>query len=1069
MGKRLMMFLACMFLFVGMAMAQSQVTGVVVSSSDGQPIVGASVMITGTKLGTVTDADGRFTLSAPSGSRLRISYLGMQQKEVKTAPYMKITLQNDNKTLNEVVVTAFGITRQKRSLGYATTEIDSKDLTSVNEGNLNNALVGKVAGARFIGGSGAKFDEGTIVLRGVTSITSPSGTAPIYVVDGVISSPSSVDMNDVASVNVLKGPAATALYGVRGGNGAVIIVTKGGSVGRESQSVNIGHTIEWTSAYNHVDFQKEYGGGYLGSDGLETYHWEDGDPENYKQFDGRKYYDYADDSSWGPKFDGSLYMTAASWDSTSPYFGKEDTWSNHFNIKDLFNTGVTNTTNASFDKSGKDYSVHVGLGTSSIGGVDPNSDAQRRFANAKLIFNPMKNLKVDFSYKYTYRKNHNAAAEGYSSNNPYADLLQWGNTNVDLKEYKDYQRPDGTFRTWNITSPTDFTPAFHDSPYATYNEINDANTRQYHTISADLEYSLPFNIKIGWKTTADIHEYIETYDNPALTGVIASHKQWQEQSSDIYNQARITWNDVFVDGKLNMNAAFFLENRYYHYEGVNAFTQDGLLIPGLYNTGNSAGTAHGDDAGATYDYFGNYTGTQKLKTQSIFGTYSAGWADTYYIELSLRNDWNSTLPVNNNSYLYGGASVSAIASNWFHHGNWLNYWKLRGSLAQVGSALSPYELSNVYNFGTRYGSTATLVNSAVLIDNDIKPSITTSYEVGTEFSLFNNRLWGDINYYRRDTKNQIIKVSTSASSGYSSRLTNAGLIRNEGFEISLGGSPIKTKDWEWRVDGNVAHNSNKLVRLTSGMNRYTLESFGFYAQLYSYAEVGKPIGALYTSRNWEYNEDGKIVMTANGDGTYTPQIDSNTERYLGNIQPKVTGGFSTSLRWKDLTVRASLDFRFGGKIASITNMWLEGSGMASNTAGLNNKGGELRGALSDNGGVAIDGVVKNSDGSYTDVTAYMDAMEYFMNYKSTLWEPYVYNASYIKLRELSLAYSLPSNWLEKLHIGLTAASVSFIASNPFLIWSDCPNIDPSETNGSAFEEGQAVSTRSFGLSVNLTF
>jgi hypothetical protein len=233
--------------------------------------------------------------------------------------------------------------------------------------------------------------------------------------------------------------------------------------------------------------------------------------------------------------------------------------------------------------------------------------------------------------------------------------------------------------------------------------------------------------------------------------------------------------------------------------------------------------------------------------------------------------------------------------------------------------------------------------------------------------------------------------------------------------------------------------------------------------------VGKPIGALYTSRNWNYSPDGKIIMTDNGDGTYTPQIDKNTERYLGNIQPKVTGGFSTSLRWKDLTLRASLDFRFGGKIASVTNMWLSGSGMAARTAGLNDKGGELRGDVSKGGGVRIDGVVKNSDGTYKDVTTYMDATEYFQNYESTLWAPYVYNASYIKLRELSLAYSVPAIWLNKLHVGLTAASISFIASDPFLIWSDCPNIDPSETNGSAFETGQAVSTRSFGLSVNLTF
>lgn len=205
------------------------------------------------------------------------------------------------------------------------------------------------------------------------------------------------------------------------------------------------------------------------------------------------------------------------------------------------------------------------------------------------------------------------------------------------------------------------------------------------------------------------------------------------------------------------------------------------------------------------------------------------------------------------------------------------------------------------------------------------PTITTSYEIGTEFSLFKNRLWGDINFYSRDTKNQIIEVTTSSASGYSSWLTNAGLIRNRGYEISLGGKPIKTRDWEWEVDANIAHNSNKLVRLVDGMNRYLLSYMSFFARLNSYAEVGKPLGALYTSRNWAYNENGKIIISQNSAGEYVPTIDKTTERYLGNIQPKFTGGFSTSLRWKDLSVRASFDYRIGGKVASVTNMWLSGS------------------------------------------------------------------------------------------------------------------------------------------------
>ncbi len=1083
MKKRLTLILASLFLFVGMVMAQSRVTGTVVSADDGEPVIGASVKVAGTKTGTVTNVDGEFTLpNVKDGSKLIVSYIGMQPKMVKASQGIKIVLSPDDKVLDEVVVTAQGLARQKRSLGYATTEIKAKDLSHVNEGSLNNALVGKVAGARFVGGSGAKFDEGAIVLRGVTSITDDAGTNPIYVVDGVITSASAVNMADVASVNVLKGPAATALYGVRGGNGAVVIVTKSGKLGADHQEVNISHSTTWSKAYSHAKLQKEYGGGQYGADGeLDVYEWQAGDPESYKQFNGRKYYDYADDVSWGPKFDPTVkYMPAIAWDETSPYFGLEDTWTNHLDLDDLFDTGVTNTTNVSFEKTGKDYLAHVALSNSNIGGVNPNSDAQRRYASAKLAFSPLKNFKVTFDYKYTYKKNHNAATEGYGTDaaNPYSDLLQWGNTNVNLKQYRDYRRTDGSIRTWNIVSPTDFTAAFHDSPYATYDEINKVNVREYHVIAADFEYSLPYNIKLGWKTTGNLANYKETDNNSALTGITSAHDQFMEKSADIYNQARVTWADSFFDRKLALDAALFFENRYYHYDGQHVFTRDGLLMPGLYNTGNSKGLSGGDDSaltGTAYrDAYNRKTGIEKQKTQSVFGTFSAGWDDTYYLELSLRNDWNSTLPTHDNSYLYGGASVSAIASNWFKHGSWLNYWKIRASVAQVGSALKPYELSSVYNFSTRYGSTATIYEDPVLIDKNIKPTITSSYEVGTEFSLFNNRLWGDINFYRRDTKNQIIKVSTSASSGYSSNLTNAGLIRNSGYEISLGGKPVKTKDFEWEINANIAHNVNKLVRLAEGMNRYNLDGMSFYDYLYSYAEVGKAMGALYTSRVWNVNDEGKKILRQKADGSYVPTINSSKETYLGNLQPKFTGGFSTQFTYKGVTLSTAIDYRIGGKLASVTNMWLEGSGLGKNTVGKNDKGHDIRESVANGGGVRIDGVVANGTDAngktiYKDVTAYVDAQTYFSNYACTLWEPYVEDGTYVKMRELSLGYAFPKSLLSRLHIGLNAASVSFIANNPFLIYSKMKNIDPSESDGTAFEQGQAVSTRSFGFSVNLTF
>lgn len=1079
MKKRMILFVVGLLVSIGLSTAQvTNVSGVVVSVEDGEPVIGASVLVNGTEARAITDLDGKFCIPdvPPSAETLVVSYIGMRTMEVRIKPEpMRIELESDSELLDEVVVTAQGLRRQKRSLGYATQEIKSADLTSVAQQGLNNAIAGKVAGVRFVGGSGAKFDEGTIVIRGATTLTNGAGTKPLYVVDGVIAEAAAVNMNDVESINVLKGPAATALYGVLGGNGAVVITTRSGHEGEPSQRIDISNTLSWTTAYSHARLQKEYGGGTLGADGqLPTYHWREGDPEYYRQFEGRRYYDYASDGSWGPRLDPTVeYMPAIAWDVTSPYFGVQDTWTDHLNLDDLFRTGLSDNTNVAFERSGKDHTSRVSFSNTTIRGVTPNSDAQRRYAGVKTAFTAMKNLRVSLDYKYTYKKNHNAAYEEYGGGqNPYSMMLQWGHTNVNLKQYRDYVRPDGTLRSWSIFSPTNLAAASQDCPAAIYNEINATNIRQFHILSGDLEYALPLGIKIGYRLTANLYNFRQVYNRSELVGLTAMHQQWQQQSADVYNQGRVTWSGNFLDGRLELSAAAFIESRDYHFEGMDVFTRDGLLIPGFYNTGNSGGVAGGSDASP--DQIANvlneydHSNTRRQRTQSVFGTFTAGWNDTYFVDVSMRNDWNSTLPAYNNSYLYGGLSASVVASNWIKKAPWLNYWKLRGSLAQVGSSLDPYQLSDVYYFGYRYNGTASMYGNPTLIDRNIKPAITTSYEVGTEFSLFNDRVFGDINFYSRDTKNQIIRTTVGAASGYSARLTNAGLIRNRGYEVSLGVRPVKRADVEWTVEANIAHNENTLVELTPGMTRYRLDGMGFFSFLYSYAEVGKPMGALYVTRSWLTNDAGQMVLAPNANGDLMPQLDQSTEKYMGNVQPKLTGGLSTMLRVKDFTLRASMDYRVGGKLASITNMFMEGSGVSATTAGRNDRGGELRGAVAAGGGVRVDGVVANADGTYSPATAYVEASTYFQKLKQTLWGPYIYDASYVKMRELSLAYNVPKGVLKRLHLGLTAASLSFVATDPFLIYSKVPNIDPSEANGTMLESGQAVSTRSWGFTVSLT-
>jgi TonB-dependent SusC/RagA subfamily outer membrane receptor len=490
MKRKLMMFLALFMLGIGWVSAQVRVQGTVVDEA-GEPIIGATVLVKGTNQGTVTDVDGSFTLTAPAGGTLVVSYVGYTTKEVPVSPNVRVVLSEETALLEEVVVTAMGLTRQKKSIGYAAQEVKADELIKARQTDLNNALVGKVSGVRFIGGSGSKFDSGKIVLRGTTSLTDAAGNEPIYVVDGVITSPNSINMDDVESINVLKGPAATSLYGARGGNGAIIITTKG--LKGETSEITFSHTLSWEKTYSHFDIQKEYGGGYLGATSdLMTFEWDSSMPDYLKQFDGRKMYDYADDSSWGPKFDGQLYMPWYAWDPTDPRFGQQTEWKYQMDINDLYRTGIANTTNVSFGRSGKDYLTRISFTNVDRKGVVYNSDAVRRFLSIKAQYKPSERLKVSLDYKYTYRKNHNAAVEGYGEfGNFLYSYIQWGHTNVNLLDLKDnYTRLDGTFRTWNINSPTDLSPAYHWNPYALMNEYNNSEIYQWNVISGNLEYNL---------------------------------------------------------------------------------------------------------------------------------------------------------------------------------------------------------------------------------------------------------------------------------------------------------------------------------------------------------------------------------------------------------------------------------------------------------------------------------------------------------------------------------------------------------------------------------------------------
>ncbi len=1069
MSKKIYALLLCLCLGIGTALAQNiTVKGTVTSAEDGSPVIGASVFVQGTKNGTVTDNSGQYTLrDVPSGSTLVFSCIGMIDVKKTADRVVNATLSTDNELLDEVVVTAQGLTRKQKAIGYSAQTVTAKELTTVHSAELGNSLAGKVAGAQFWGAGGSTFNEGKIVLRGATSYSDAQGSEPIYVVDGAIVSRASVNMEDVESLNVLKGPSATALYGSRGANGAVVITTKKAADGKSTIEFSTTTSVE--TYYNHIDVNKLYGGGSsaanvsyyaANSENPDATDWTSAANLFTLLDDGTYVMDYYSDENWGPRYDGTtLVRSGLSWDPTSDQYGKAYSWKSRLNLRDLTRAAWTNNTNVAFSKAGNGFRTRVAFNNVERQGIMYNSNATRRSFSVTSSFKPASWLNADVSYRYRYRKTKNAATEGYSADgNVVCEFTQWGQTNVNIKDLKDYQRPDGSWRTWNIVSTDNLAANYHDNPFGTLNNYNNYSYNNYHLVTADVYSLLPGDVRVGVRVNNNItsSRYDAKHGNGS-TVFDPYFRTYHSQANDFTAQAYATWSDHFVDNRLSVETAVFAETRKYDYYYLNSYTNGGLSVPGFFNLAASAST------------YSTNNEESHFKTRSFFGTATVGWDDLVYLDGSIRYDIDSRLANDNNSFLYGGGSVSFMASKLID-ASWLNFWKIRASVAQVGSTLGAYNIYPTYTVGTKAHGLTTMYEPTTQVNSSIKPTISTSYEVGTEFKLFGNRLFGDINIYRKDTKNDIISANVLPQSGYAYRRLNAGMVRNHGIEVSVGGTPVRTRDIEWTLSGNIAKNNNKLITLAPDQTEYTIYWTKFYDAWYLKAIEGKPIGVITSGSRWVTNEDGKPVLQKGSAawGDVKPTWERGVEKEVGNVQPDLTGGFSTSFRYKNLTFNASLDFTIGGQLVSWTNMWGAGSGVLASTAKINNRGVNEREPVATGGGVYMEGV--DADGN--PLSGYVDAYRYYHYLAYYNDDNWIYDKTYVKLREVSLRYDIPGKILKKAGIGLTNASVALVATNPWLIYSACPNIDPSEIAGVSYnylEGGQALSTRTFGFSINLTF
>lgn len=1059
-------FLLC-FLSLPLLAQDIAVSGKVTSGEDGSALPGVNIAVKGTSRGTSSDADGNYQINAPAGSTLVFSFIGFTTQEVAIGnrTTINVTLAGDAAQLQEVVVTALGISREKKALGYAVQEINQQKLNIARDQNVGNALAGKIAGVQILGQSGAKFGNPNIRIRGVNSLT---GGNPLYVVDGTPTDISQVNMDDVETLTVLKGPSASALYGNRASAGVIVITTKRARAGETRLDVNHSTTLDMVAML--PKYQNEYGGGY--SQNFETFTFDPAiHPAEWRAFEGQNLIDYSADESWGPRMDGTPHRSAASW-LPGPQFGQLTPFSPQpNNVRDFFEKPLSHNTNIAFSRGTEAFQSRISYTHIINNGIVPNSSQTRDYISAKntLLFG--KNLTANLNLNYTSTQTVNQPADRYGStggtgvsnslfgvsnailngyNQTVGSFNQWFQRQLSIEDLRNYRNPDGSFRSWNIGGPTDPRPKYWDSPYTQVYE--NTNTNRGDRLFGDfgLTYQFTPTLKAMATVRRDQSNYyqegrvaIGTLNEGGLGGFSTLTADTRENNYELL----LSYNQNFGDLSLVANAGGNI--RYNRISGLFQATQGGLSAPNFYNIAASINRPVAN----------NYLFQRQVN--SVFGNVSLGYRDFAFIEASLRNDWASTLPQANNSYLYPSVSGSFVFTEFVPRNNILSFGKIRAGYAQVGTDVDPYQTALSYTAGLPYSNNATAFLPTTLPNENLQPGLSGSLEGGIDLRFLNNRFGLEFTAYRNDNRNQIIPLPVAPTSGYFNAVINAGLIRTSGLELHLYANPIKSASgFNWEFDINADRNRSQVIELAEGLTNYQIDG-PQWRTLTLNARTGEDWGLLVGQGIRKDPATGKPVVYGSGPNAGLYIKEDNVP--LGSVLPKFKGGWLNTLSYKNVIMRINTDFVVGGKFFSTTKMFNAYAGLGYETAGLNELGNPKRDDPANGGGILLDAVTE--DGSPN--TTRVDAQNLYENWLFALNERWIYDKTYVKLREVSVGYNLPANLLGK---WVKSANVSLIARNPVLIYSAIGGgIDISESETLWYEGGQLPPVRSFGVNLRLGF
>ncbi len=1043
------------------------ISGTVTDGEYDTTLPGVNILVKGTTNGTVTDVEGRYSLSVPENADILIfSSIGYTSEEVTIGNRTEINqvLLPDILSLQEVVVTALGITRDERSLGYATQQVKGENLTFTKEQNVLGSLAGRVAGVQVVGASGASMG-GTqkIKIRGVNSLSGKD--QPLIVLDGTPMSNinfaeaggqdygnviQDINPDDIASVNVLKGPAASALYGLRGQHGVIMITTKNGAKGKEKVTLEYSGAYSVEKASNFMPLQNLYGGG--------------SSQEFNTLTNGQLYVNMGVDESWGPKMDGTPVRQFYSFYPNDPDYGKLTPFSPHpNNIKDYYELGNTFNNNIAVSGEGEKSSFRLSFNHTNIEGVEPNTWLKRNNLGFNGSLKAHEKVTVSTSLNYA----NNAAQrppQGYDYGSTY--LTQWFQRSVDISRMKNYRYPDGTFLHWNLGDPDDegnvsSEPLYWNNPYFDAYESFSQDRRDRFFGNVGLTYQVLPALTLSGHVRSDM--FVQNIDKRTAFGGREQPAYWvgkyqnKEMNYEFLAQYTKYW------GKLSLSANLGANLMTQEYSYLREETQGGLASPGFYNIEASI------DRPLTASYL------RRREIRSMYGLVSLGYNEIWFVDASLRNDNSSTLPENNNSYWYPSVSGSALFSEIL---DWkpLNLGKLRLSYAQAGADLDPYQTSLNYKLDAEdvYSSDNQTINSLYvpneLNNPNIQPSFSHSLEAGMDLRFFDNRFGASLTLYQQRNRNQIISLPVSGASGYTSTIINAGLIENKGYEVTLTANPVRGSKFNWNANFNISRNLSMVKELykegSTEINNYQIASNRYSGVLVTVnAQVGEPYGILIGKAYQRDPESGKILLDEDNLPLYEPN------HSFGSALPRFTGGFQNSFAYGPLSLDAMIDFQVGGQFFSWSRMLATKTGQAVETAATNDRGKNVREPVDEGGGVKVTGVSAET-GEY--VTAYVNARSYYRTVLGThVYEEWLYDASYVNLRELRLAYNFTKERLGNLPF--RAIRVGIIARNPLMIWQKAPKgLNPSElSTGSQpiswLETGQLVTVRSYGLNLNVTF